>query len=183
MSNKDFDNIIIKNKLLKITAIILVGMITIGISSPALASKIPLIGNLFDSTDQNIYSHNYKKSIKLNYRVDNYKIKDISITPFGMILKSNLPTENDFSTQTADTAFDYELHIYDEHGEEIQISESKTGKFKSKTDIFPAPSKDSNYIKIIIKKVKYRKESNSENSPSYLAIAEEIIDERVISIK
>lgn len=106
---------------------------------------------------------------------DSVTLNSLSITPFDMIFSL---------TYKKDKWNEYEISIYDENGEELNLSDSSIDE-ENKTEniIFKAPS-----IRIIINKPILEKgetitDSEGQCETSYEELGKELIFDEIINIK
>ncbi len=111
---------------------------------------------------------------------DSVTLNSLSITPFDMIFSL---------TYKKDKWNEYEISIYDENGEELNLSDSSIDE-ENKTEniIFKAPSNESKSIRIIINKPILEKgetitDSEGQCETSYEELGKELIFDEIINIK
>lgn len=111
---------------------------------------------------------------------DSVTLNSLSITPFDMIF--NL-------TYNKGKWSDYEVSIYDENREELNLSDSSIDEDnKTENMIFKAPSNESKSIRVTINKPILEKgetitESKGQSETSYEEIGKELIFDEIINIK
>ncbi|WP_252231342.1 DUF4179 domain-containing protein [Clostridium sp. ZBS15] len=111
---------------------------------------------------------------------DSVNLNSLSITPFDMIFSL---------TYNKGKWSDYEVSIYDENREELNLSDSSIDEDnKTENMIFKAPSNESKSIRVIINKPILEKgetitESKGQSETSYEEIGKELIFDEIINIK
>ncbi len=109
---------------------------------------------------------------------DSVTLNSLSITPFDMIFSL---------TYKKDKWNEYEVSIYDENGEELNLSDSSIDE-ENKTEniIFKAPSNESKSIiinKPILEKGETITDSEGQCETSYEELGKELIFDEIINIK